>query len=148
MGPSQCAVVKCFNNKRKLDKLLNLECDIHAGKRRADCSCPPPFRLYCFPGPKLYQDRRQRWVKLMKRTTAKNTPWLPKPSDRVCSLHFVDGEPTPQQHPDPSLHLGYDTAPVNPRRTLFRHPCPKRRRSSSTDDANSFFDEPGSSTTR
>ena len=29
---------------------------------------------------------------------------------RVCSVHFVDGRPT-EQHPDPTLHIGYDAPP-------------------------------------
>lgn len=31
-------------------------------------------------------------------------------SMRVCSVHFVDGRPT-EQHPDPTLHIGYDAPP-------------------------------------
>ena len=133
MGPSQCAVVKCFNNKRKLDKWNKTECDVHPDTTKHNCSCPPPFRLFCFPGPKLYHDRRQRWTILMRRINANNTTWVPKPSDRVCSTHFVDSEPTPA-HPDPSLHLGYDLTQPQQRRQLVRHHFPKKRLFSEQDE--------------
>ena len=64
-----CAVINCYNNKRKLDKWRQSECNLHPGTTKGLCPCPEPFRLFCFPGPKLYKDRRDRWVKLMRRTT-------------------------------------------------------------------------------
>ena len=45
----------------------------------------------------------------MNRADAKQ-PWKymdPSKDQRVCSEHFIDGEPT-GQHPDPELHLGYE----------------------------------------
>ena len=33
--------------------------------------------------------------------------WTPKKQSRVCSIHFVDGQPT-QSNPYPVLNLGYD----------------------------------------
>ena len=115
MGPSKCAVVNCYNNKCKLDKWRQSECNLHPGTRKGLCPCPEPFRLFCFHGPKLYKDRRDRWIKLMRRTTVGHAMWIPKPSDRVCSNHFVDKEPTPD-HPDPTIHLGYDFVPNQHRR--------------------------------
>ena len=47
----------------------------------------------------------------MRRATVGHVMWIPKPSDRVCSNHFVDKEPTPD-HPDPTIHLGYDFIPT------------------------------------
>ena len=102
MGPSNCAVVNCYNNKRKLDKWRQSECNLHPGTTKGLCPSPEPFRFGFFPGPKLYKDRRDRWVKLMRRTTVGNAMWIPKLSDRVCSNHFVDKEPTPD-HPDPMI---------------------------------------------
>ena len=133
MGPSNCAVVNCYNNKRKLDKWRQSECNLHPGTTKGLCPCPEPFRLFCFPGPKLYKDRRDRWVKLMRRTTVGNAMWIPKPSDRVCSNHFVDKEPTPD-HPDPTIQLGYDFVPTQRRRELFRQPVAKKRKNLSLSD--------------
>ena len=101
MGPSNCAVIKCYNSKRKLDKWMEIESDIHPGITHELCSCAQPFRLYCFYGPNLYEDRRERWTNLMRRSTVSTTKWHPKPSDIVYSDHFVDNEPTPE-HPDPT----------------------------------------------
>ena len=42
----------------------------------------------------------------MKRENVDKTRWEPSDSDRVCSDHFVDGEPTPS-NPNPSISLGY-----------------------------------------
>ena len=63
----------------------------------------------------------------MRRTTVGNAMWIPKPSDRVCSNHFVDKEPTPD-HPDPTIQLGYDFVPTQRRRELFRQPVAKNVR--------------------
>ena len=46
----------------------------------------------------------------MRKTTVSKTKWHPKPSDRVCSDHFVDNEPTTPEHPDHSLNLSYNSA--------------------------------------
>ena len=121
-----CAVIKCYNNKRKLDKWKEIECDIHAGITHGTLFLSQPFRLLCFPGPKLYQDRCERWTKLMRRTTVSNTKWHPKPSDRVCNDHFVDNEPTPE-HPDPSLNLGYNIVQNSSRRELFWQPLAEKK---------------------
>ena len=123
----------CYNNKCKLDKWRQSECNLHPGTTKGLCPCPEPFRLFCFPGPKLYKDRRDRWVKLMRRTTVDNAMWIPKPSDRVCSNHFVDKEPTPD-HPDPTIQLGYDFVPTQRRRELFRQPVAKKRKNLSLSD--------------
>ena len=69
----------------------------------------------------------------MRRTTVGNAMWIPKPSDRVCSNHFVDKEPTPD-HPDPTIQLGYDFVPTQRRRELFRQPVAKKRKNLSLSD--------------
>lgn len=51
---------------------------------------------------------KAKWVKLINRKSAENTArWEPQASSVVCSKHFVDGKPT-EEHPFPSLHMGYD----------------------------------------
>ena len=55
----------------------------------------------------------------MNRVTSKNKPWTPGESDMVCSIHFVDGCPTPV-NPVPTLHLGYEAVSKKPRRVLIR----------------------------
>ena len=55
----------------------------------------------------------------MRRVEKDRTIWHPKPSDRVCSDHFISGEPT-AINPDPTLKLGYEKPSFKPRRILFR----------------------------
>ena len=47
------------------------------------------------------------WIKALKRENKDKTAWLPRNSDRVCSIHFIDGIPT-AANPVPTLHLGYE----------------------------------------
>ena len=51
----------------------------------------------------------------------KKRSWQPAPSDRVCSIHFVDGLAT-DENPIPTLFLGYENKEKKSRRTLFRKP--------------------------
>ena len=44
-----------------------------------------------------------------------------------------DKEPTPD-HPDPTIHLGYDFVPTQRRRELFRQPVGKKRKNLSFSD--------------
>ena len=119
MGPSNCAVVGCRNNSYQLMLWKKRICELHKNIVHAECGCRPPFRLFCFPSKNRYKDQRERWIKMMRRIENDRTIWHPKPSDRVCSDHFISGEPT-ATNPDPTLQLGYDKPSVKPRRTLFR----------------------------
>ena len=61
----------------------------------------------------------------MKRENITKTLWMPLESDRVCSIHFLDGVPT-NANPDPTLYLGYDATCKKPRRKyLDNHFLPK-----------------------
>ena len=74
------------------------------------------FRLFPWPTEKKKPDVRMRWRKAINRAVpGKKTHhlWDPSPSSRVCSRHFVDGEPT-SNHADPELHLGYELRKRNP----------------------------------
>ena len=50
----------------------------------------------------------------------------PKNSDRICSLHFVDGIPT-KANPLSTMHMDYDTKRQKTRRPLFKHPLPVKK---------------------
>ena len=48
----------------------------------------------------------------------KKGSWQPFPSDRVCSIHFVDGLAA-DENTIPTLFLGYESKEKKSRRTLF-----------------------------
>ena len=118
MGPSNCAVINCTNNSKKLKKQLQEYCTIHHGTIKETCGCDPPYLLYCFPSVKLNNHRRQEWIKLMRRVKADKSAWTPGGNDRVCSDHFVDGIPT-VENPYPSLKLGYEVKETNDNATMI-----------------------------
>ena len=76
----------------------------------------PPFKLIPFPTERKDPGGRKKWVSIVNR---KN--WVPTANSRICSAHFVDGEPT-QINPYPSLNLGY-----TPSRPIKGRPAPKER---------------------
>ena len=41
---------------------------------------------------------RDAWIQAFKRENPSRTKWNPTSSDRICSLHFVDGIPTNANH--------------------------------------------------
>jgi len=143
MPKVNCAVVGCANNTYHLNKWKNETCDKH-NARKGECQCDRPFQLYCFPSILRNNEHRQRWINAMKRENINKTLWMPKDSDRVCSLHFLDGVPT-NANPDPTLYLGYDATCKKPRRKLFREPLSSKRLKRSTSASNiSSTEEPPS----
>ena len=72
-------------------------------------------------------EKRKLWIKALKRENKDKTAWLPRNSDRVCSIHFIDGIPT-AANPVPTLHLGYEKEVPKSRRELFRQPLQKIRK--------------------
>jgi len=48
---------------------------------------------------------RQQWKQLVGRREGSKL-WSPAKDSRVCSRHFVEGQPT-LQHPHPTLNMGY-----------------------------------------
>ena len=61
------------------------------------------------------------------RTILQKRSWQSAPSNRVCSIHFVDGSAT-DENPIPTLFLGYESKEKKSRRTLFRKPLKKNVR--------------------
>ena len=97
MSPANCAVVGCTNSTYRLKKWLDGTCETHHVMNK-ECSCEPPFRLYMFPSEERNKGKRETWIKKMRRQKADKSEWDPRPSDRVCSDHFVDKIPT-TEHP-------------------------------------------------
>ena len=126
MGKSNCAVVSCTNSTYKLNKWKKGICSVHQVCHQ-DCICPRPFKLFFFPSELKNSESRERWINAMKRVKDNNKKWIPTESDRVCSEHFVDGEPT-QNNPDPTIKLGYEVSMKKTRRNLTRKPLPVKRK--------------------
>ena len=93
MGPCNCAVIGCIDNSRKLEKWQKTSCEIHNGSLKSECCCVAPFRLFCFPGAVRCPEKREKWIRLMKRQRAEKSMWAPSSSDRVYSRHFMDEIP-------------------------------------------------------
>ena len=73
--------------------------------------------MFTFPTKKKNPDGRERWKQLIGRRTG-NKLWSPTKDTRVCSSHFVGGEPS-LEHPMPTLNLGYDGYEARVKRILF-----------------------------
>ena len=68
-----------------------------------------------------YQKLCQKWI-----VNPNIIKWTPKSSDRICSLHFVDGMPT-KVNLLPTMHMGYDTKRQKTRLPFFEHPLPAKK---------------------
>ncbi|CAN7993180.1 unnamed protein product [Ixodes hexagonus] len=81
-GTQYCCVVGCNNNLRT---------------SKDQC---PPLQLYRFPGKYYEADRRQAWIRAVRRQKQDGSPWIPSTSARVCSAHFVGNcKSESQAHP-------------------------------------------------
>ena len=120
MVNGNCAVFGCGSSQYRLKKWKKVPCGEHSGILHEECPCPRPYTLHRFPSKLLNAESRKEWIRLMNRTTKKNSAWMPGESDLVCSLHFVDGKPS-LENPNPTLNLGYQKAAKNPRRALIRN---------------------------
>ena len=99
-GKGNCAVVGCTNSTYRLNKWRQEMCLEHH-MVNDKCTCKRPFKLF-FPSRLRNGDKRTLWIQAMKRENTDKTKWDPTDSDRVCSDHFVDGQPTPS-NPNPSI---------------------------------------------
>ncbi|VDI50534.1 Hypothetical predicted protein [Mytilus galloprovincialis] len=68
-------------------------------RKRAKYPYMQNVRFHSFPTEKKNSKLREKWLKLLRRDDAYFVPTF---KQRVCSLHFVDGEPT-SEHPYPEL---------------------------------------------
>ncbi|XP_077866166.1 uncharacterized protein LOC144353499, partial [Saccoglossus kowalevskii] len=100
-----CAVTGCQNHTRKLRQWKTLPCEKHeCNYGTGECDCPPPFTLFPFPTEIKDSSARTRWTKAIRENSLREN-WNPtRYEDRICSDHFVGGEPT-EKHPDPTLNL-------------------------------------------
>lgn len=82
------------------------------------------FRLFPFPTERKDPNKRNNWMKLVNRSDERRMHlWQPSKDSRVCSLHFLDGEPT-LLNPNPTQNMGYN---ANKRAILLSPPVGKRR---------------------
>ncbi len=107
MVNGNCAVFNCTNSQYRIRQWKKEACQKHDGLPHKECPCPQPFTLHTFPSVLLNSDKRREWIRLMNRTTVKNSAWCPGKSDVVCSDHFIDKRPT-LANPNPVLNLGYE----------------------------------------
>lgn len=110
-GNRNCVFIDCPNSGKRLNKWAKQVCGVHGCLNGTEtCDCEPPFKLFPFPTEKKNKEGRKRWADNVHRDVKKGTPWTPKKSSRVCSVHFKDGKPT-RENPYPSEELGYDLKP-------------------------------------
>ena len=109
----------------------------NCNKGTSRCICEPPFYLITFPTELRDPIGRQKWTSIVNRKRG-NKIWQPTSDSRVCSLHFLDGKPSPA-HPYPTLHLGYERfreiksrPPPTPRENLDH--VPKKSKKSLNDN--------------
>ena len=99
-------VIGCSNSTYKLNKWKAESCEKH-GVKKKKCDCAAPFKLFCFPS--------------TLRNSKERSKWEPGNSDRVCSIHFVDDQPS-AKNPYPTLNMGYEKKQTNPRRVIKKFP--------------------------
>ena len=101
------------------------------------CSCEPPFQLFNFPTVKKHPELRLLWCELVNRApsdqsnSSQSKLWTPGPKSRICSSHFVDGEPA-AENPHPTLNLDYPNFETRVLAILGK----KRKTRTSTDPQN------------
>ena len=126
MTGGNCSVLTCSSSDAKLNPWKKNKCSLHGVEQRY-CRCGCPFRLFCFPSKLRNSESRACWLRAMRRINPDKSEWEPSAHARVCSKHFVDGEPT-LGNPDPTINLGYDRQIEKPRRVIVRKPIAKKRK--------------------
>ena len=118
-----CVVKDCKNGSRTLLNWKTETCSLHNIKYE-DCVCRPPFKLFSFPTIKKDQKNRNKWIVLVNRVVENKKQWNPTAHSRICSKHFVGGEPS-ITNSIPTLFLGYD---ASSRIKNISEPCYDRHR--------------------
>ena len=113
MPKVNCDVAGCSSSTCGINKWKKEPCLEHGHKNVVKEQCPNcerPYRLYCFPDKMTNDKERERdaWIQALKRENPNKTKWIPKSSDRICSLLPIDGIST-KANPLPTMHMGYDT---------------------------------------
>ncbi|XP_037582892.1 uncharacterized protein LOC119466448 isoform X1 [Dermacentor silvarum] len=58
-------------------------------------------KFFRFPSAKLYPEKRNAWIAAVKRKNEDGSLWQPNEHSRICSAHFITGQPsTFSNHPD------------------------------------------------
>ena len=99
MPKVNCRVIGCSNSTYKINKWKKETCPEHNLEAEGNCKKKgnwlerkPPFHLHTFPAPFKGNQLMEAWIKAVRREPFdKKRSWQPAPSDRVCSIHFVDG---------------------------------------------------------
>ena len=88
----QIVGIKLINGKKKSAHNTTLKLNV-TSKKKGDClKCKPVFHLHPSPDPIKYKQLREALIKAVRQEPFdKKGFWQPAPSDRVCSIHFVDG---------------------------------------------------------
>ena len=147
MPDRYCVVVGCHNSGNGLKKWKAEYCSVHqTNYGTGRCICDPPFRLFNFPTELRNAEARRQWTKNVHRQDVKTGKmWIPSINSRVCSKHFVDGEPT-ELNPHPTLSMGHSDSSLEkkPRRQIKKHDHPvikKRKISNHKHDSGIKTDE-------
>ena len=131
MPKVNCAVNGCTSSTYQLNKWTLEICDAHHHPgsciTKENCKdCEKPFVMYCLPSVLKSEEKRKLWKKALKRENKDKIVWLPRNSDRVCSIHFIDGIPS-AANVVPTLHLDCEKEAPKFRREPLRETLQKKR---------------------
>ena len=143
MPGRHCCVNGCKNGDNKLKKWRSELCNLHSCNFGTGCCvCEPPFILITFPTETKDSYARGIWVRNVNRQDSSSSTgiWKPNNDSRICSIHFISGEPTPA-HPYPTLNMGHTN-----KISFGRHPpssrseLPNKKRKSSSSSSSVTID--------
>ena len=96
----------------------------------------PPFRLITFPTEAKDAYGRSVWIRNINRQQQSGETWKSNQDSRICSIHFIDGAPTPG-NPYPTLNMGHREKVVMgrqpPKERSLVVPVPSKKRKSTSD---------------
>lgn len=97
---SPCAL-SCLSLGRRLRKAFAMPQRCSAvGCSNASSKCSS-VRFFRFPSAAFHAAKRAKWVVAMRRVNEDGSPWAPTGNSRVCSEHFLTGQPSRfPAHPD------------------------------------------------
>lgn len=120
-------MIGCANGSYRLQKWKAAACEIHnVPHQSAECVCQPPFGLHPLPTRKKKPEQREMFKRLLNRVDPRDGRQRlhsPSKDGRICSVHFRDGRPTPE-NPFPTEELGYAGYREMVARVLMNEPSP------------------------